>query len=368
MDEVTPQTARSPRGRRARSRRLALLAALTSGALMAGLVAAAAAGTSEAPPRIAFVARGDGANFADALAVGSVAGQLGAPVFTTDVSSLPEATAAGLVDHAPELVVITGGPVAVSEDVRLAILDATGLPADKVVRAAGATRYDTAVAIANLFEDLGLGVAFLPVEGTATHAMSADSAAKANDADTLDGLHADAFARAPRAATRLLVCGVDQWQLHPSNVAEFWQDDSKPSGAEDRVTYDYDSDGYGVNAYQYPEDTSIRCTITLPADSTLTAVKVPARDQDGYYLTGCTARLQNFTSSGDTVTQLATSEPTPTGGSPGSFVYDLSPAVPVEVADAGVLSVDCGFPSMTGSPRDLGYRAVRATVVSREVP
>lgn len=157
------------------------------------IAVAASDPTPEAPPRLAFVARGDGANFADALAIGSVAGQLGAPVFTTPGTSLATDTAAALVDYAPELVVIAGGSGAVSDEVEVAIEDATGLPDDKVVRAAGGNRYATAAAVAGLFEQLGIAPAFLAVDGKATKAGHADVASFAADADLLDGLDSTDF-------------------------------------------------------------------------------------------------------------------------------------------------------------------------------
>lgn len=187
---------------------LILVAALA--VLMAAGAVAVAAGPNESPPRIAFVARGDGANFADALAVGSIAGQLGAPVFTTPTASLADDTRQGLQAYAPELVVITGGSAAVSEDVRFAILDATGLPPDKVVRAAGENRYGTARAIANLFDTLGVNPAFLSIDGKAADADRLDgldskqflrAGGKAADSDRLDGLNSTQFLRANTVTT-----------------------------------------------------------------------------------------------------------------------------------------------------------------------
>ena len=187
-----------------RSSRTVLVGALSVMALLAGVVAAFGAG-SDAPPRMAFVARGDGANFADALAAGSVAGQFGAPVFTTPRDSLASATETALEEYAPEVVVILGGTGAISESVELAVLEATGLSADKVIRAQGANRYATAAEIADLVDSIG-GVtysrAWLPVNGQAADADlldGLDSSAflgasdQAVDSDTVDGVHADAF-------------------------------------------------------------------------------------------------------------------------------------------------------------------------------
>ncbi len=331
----------------------AAVSLITLGAISA--VGAMAA--TDPPPRIAIVARGDGSNFADALAIGSIAGQLAAPVFTTPSTLLSEAAADGLAAYDPDLVIIVGGTAALSEDVRLGILDATALTADSVHRVAGANRYETAARIATLVEDLGLSVAFLPIDGEAMRAVSADTA---DDADRLDGLDSSAFARAPVPTEQLLLCGVDDWRIHPSNIAEFGDPQS------DVVTYDYAPDGWGMNAYQSPGSTKVRCTIHLPAGSTLTTVDVLARDFDGYWLPGCTSRLQDFTGAEDTVTALATSGDSQALS--GNFVFDVSPAQPIVVGDAAVLSVDCQFQPMTGAPRDLGYRGVRATVTTDQIP
>ncbi len=163
-------------------------AAAAAVVLVGSTVAIAASDvTPDMPPRMAFVARGDGANFADALAIGSIAGQLGAPVLTTHRDFLTEDTAAALVDLAPELVIIAGGPNAVTAEVEAAIEEATGLADDKVVRVQGDDRYGTAAAMADVFEDLGINPAFLPADGKAATAGSADNAAM------LDGMDSASF-------------------------------------------------------------------------------------------------------------------------------------------------------------------------------
>jgi putative cell wall-binding protein len=96
-------------------------------------------------PETVFVA--SGAAFPDALAAGSVAAVLGAPVLITRPDSLPSSTAAELERLAPERVVIVGGSTAVSSGVAAAI-DAL---VPTVVRASGKDRYSTAVAVAKLF-------------------------------------------------------------------------------------------------------------------------------------------------------------------------------------------------------------------------
>jgi hypothetical protein len=156
--------------------RLALVAGIAAGLVAGGLTTAIAINgdTIDPPPRIAFVARSD--NPADALAAGPVAGQLGAPLFVTPTGTLVDAAKAGLIAYAPELVIITGGFAAISAETEAAIETALGLADDKVVRAQGKDRHETAVAIVNLLA--AYNPAYLPVD------------AKAADADLLDGLDA----------------------------------------------------------------------------------------------------------------------------------------------------------------------------------
>jgi hypothetical protein len=153
--------------------RLPLVAGIAAGLVAGGLTTAIAINgeTIDPPPRIAFVARSD--NPADALAAGPVAGQLGAPLFVTPTGTLVDAAKAGLIAYAPELVIITGGFAAISAETEAAIEAAIGLPDDKVVRARGDDRHETAVAIVNLLA--AYNPAYLPVDAKALTAESADS-------------------------------------------------------------------------------------------------------------------------------------------------------------------------------------------------
>lgn len=162
--------------------RTVVTGAAALGLVASGLVAgwAAGTGTVDPPPRIAFVARSDVA--ADALAVGPIAGRLGAPLFTTRATELVAEAQAGLGAYGPELVIIAGGVGAISLDVERTIETALNLPDDKVVRAAGDNRHATAAAIAALINEYD--PAFLPVDATALEAL---------DAGTLDGMGPDAF-------------------------------------------------------------------------------------------------------------------------------------------------------------------------------
>ena len=155
---------------------------------VAGVTAAIAADPAQPPPpRIAFVANGRVP--ADALAAGPIAGQLGAPVYTTEQHALPDATSDALADYNPELVIIMGGTVAISDDVVNAIAAATGLPTvapappptTGVVRAAGQDRFITATIVADLLG--AYDPAYLGVD------------LQAVDADLLDGMDSGAFQR-----------------------------------------------------------------------------------------------------------------------------------------------------------------------------
>lgn len=171
-------------------------AAVVVGVIASGITASFAieSMTTDPPPNIVFVARGD--NPADALAVGPVAARLGAALVTTPPTSLAPEAEQALIDLAPELVIIAGGTVAISDAVEQAIEATTGLDADKVVRAAGANRYQTM----SILIAMGLerNAAYVAVDGVAA------------DSDLLDGLDASAFARSDTAcAVDGVVTGID---------------------------------------------------------------------------------------------------------------------------------------------------------------
>lgn len=157
-----------------RPRQTATVAAV---ALMLGGVGIAAA-TNPAPDTYAFVARGD--NPVDALGAAPLAGRLNAPVILTEKDVLTDAAHDVLRDLDPDVVVIAGGPGAVSRDVEDAIEDL--LPDADVRRAAGDTRYDTAAELAEMFGELP--PSFLGSDGTANHAEMADRASAADTADS----------------------------------------------------------------------------------------------------------------------------------------------------------------------------------------
>lgn len=147
-------------------------------------VAVAEASMQQAPSTTAVIARADGpgtAAFADALPAGALASALGAPVLLTDTETLSPVTAAFLESQPITEVVVAGGVEAVSE----ATADAIRGLGVEVVRASGATRYDTAVALADLLPG-GLDRIVL-VDGTAADGWAAGftAASAATDGGTV---------------------------------------------------------------------------------------------------------------------------------------------------------------------------------------
>ncbi len=102
--------------------------------------------------------------FADTLAGGGLAVQLGAPVLLTETDRLSEPTAAWLEQSAVEQVIVLGGPGAVSVNV-VAALKGMGLDVNRV---SGDERFATAVAIAadgRGLPDAGAAAGILLLEG-----------------------------------------------------------------------------------------------------------------------------------------------------------------------------------------------------------
>lgn len=121
-----------------------------------------------------FVASGESA--ADALTAGPAAASLDAPLLLTPAASLAPAAAAELTRLAPTTVYVVGGAGRVSEPVLTAIRAAA--PGATVERIAGATRYETAVAVAQRFFPTPTGVV-LTRGDTFPDALSGGAAAAA---------------------------------------------------------------------------------------------------------------------------------------------------------------------------------------------
>lgn len=100
----------------------------------------------------AVVARAD--NPVDALAASSVAGQLGAPVYLTPTHALDDQARQGLLDTDPDVVVLAGGPVALSPEVEQQVADL--LPGAQLRRFAGEGRTETARLLNELPGELGI--------------------------------------------------------------------------------------------------------------------------------------------------------------------------------------------------------------------
>jgi putative cell wall-binding protein len=84
-----------------------------------------------------------GQGFADALAGGPAAIAFNGPVLLTNPTSLPAVVAAEITRLAPERIIVIGGAAAVSD----AVFDQLEPLAAEVVRIAGASRYQTAIAV-----------------------------------------------------------------------------------------------------------------------------------------------------------------------------------------------------------------------------
>jgi putative cell wall-binding protein len=150
-------------------RRLSLFLALV--ALLAGLVATAPhVGAWSRPPiriagadryetavRISSATFTDGAasvviasgeSFPDGLTAGPLAALVDAPVLLTAHDQLPSVTGDELTRLTPQNVFVVGGTAAVSDEVVAAIEELTSVTPSRI---AGATRYETATAVASLF-------------------------------------------------------------------------------------------------------------------------------------------------------------------------------------------------------------------------
>lgn len=232
---------------KSRSLRLTVAAFAVTAMVVAVL---APAGADPLPPpapepfeRVAFVARNDIP--VDALAAGPIAGQLGAPVFVAGTNPpLNEFARQGLADFAPDLVIIAGGPAAISDAVRDEIADACDCP---VERAAGQGRDETAQEIANLIEEFGFGRPLLTSTGSGQvvgdvflggtlavdeleveKPFTADSATTAGDADTLDGIDSTGFVPAEVSQPYIVQLALDTFVVlaehGPLTVAAFCED------------------------------------------------------------------------------------------------------------------------------------------------
>ena len=134
--------------------------------------------------RIVVIARAGGpadnptAGFADSIAAGGFAAGLGAPIVLTNTDTLPDVTRQYLVDLAPSLVYVAGGPAAVSDAV-FAELVALRPGSDDTIRIAGASRTQTAVefAVARGYSGAGSASGVIVVDGFAEFGWASGFAA-----------------------------------------------------------------------------------------------------------------------------------------------------------------------------------------------
>lgn len=89
-----------------------------------------------------------GRNFADALAAGSAAFRMGAPVLLVEPGSIPPSVAAELDRLDPADIYVAGGPMAIDESVAAELADHTD---GDVTRVFGDNRYETAAEISERF-------------------------------------------------------------------------------------------------------------------------------------------------------------------------------------------------------------------------
>ena len=128
-------------------------------------------------PAVGTVMVASGRRFPDALAASAPAARAGWPILLTEQDRLPDETRAGLGSLGSGRAVVVGGQVAVST----AVVDQLEDRVDDVVRVAGATRYDTAAAIADRFFDdvdavaLASGTTFPDALGAAVRAAALDA-------------------------------------------------------------------------------------------------------------------------------------------------------------------------------------------------
>lgn len=128
---------------------------------------------------MAFLARAD--NPVDALAASSIAGMLGSPVLLTSSTQLSLAARSGLSEYEPDLVVLAGGPEALSSRVEDQVNDA----GYHTRRVAGSDRTSTAFELSKLVREYGLGRPFLTDVQSSGSLVAKDITAQTIEAEDL---------------------------------------------------------------------------------------------------------------------------------------------------------------------------------------
>lgn len=142
--------------------------------------AAISAHTFAAGVPVAFVATA--AAFADALAGGPAAAKSRGPVLLASGDSVPAATASELDRLRPQRIVVLGGPLAVPETVERELRRYTS---GAVARIGGASRYETAAAVARAFFAPGVQVAYVATGRNFPDALAGGAAAAAEGGPVL---------------------------------------------------------------------------------------------------------------------------------------------------------------------------------------
>lgn len=208
------------------------LTVLLAVALLATLTVALTGGDRadavEGPVDVVYVTTGR--NFPDALAGGTLAATTGAPMLTVEPQlPIPAATVAALQSLDPDRIIIFGGPVAVSDEVKDALTDHAR--SGSVTRIEGTDRHDTAAAIADA----------LP--------------SRVHDADRLDGLDANAFLRATgTAANSSRLDGVEHADLRTITLSMPGALEGAAMPLEGAAYFPQDAEGYAAWSFMLPPD------------------------------------------------------------------------------------------------------------------
>lgn len=185
---------------------IAGLALLAGAWVVAPVLAAPLAGVDEYP-RVVVLARHD-VPF-DALGAGAVAAQLGAPVIITSPTALSDTARLAIVAADPEVILVAGGPVAISEEVAAQAAAACD-PTCTIDRRGGEDRDATAALLAQVTQDYDVGgpvvtgdkqvVGDVHLGGT-LHAdditVQSGQRVQRLNADRVDGVHASQLLQFP---------------------------------------------------------------------------------------------------------------------------------------------------------------------------
>ena len=320
-----------------------LVTFVAGGALVAGVGVALAAPLPDPPaphplPRIAFVARND-LPF-DSLAAGPVAAMLGAPIFITSPQlPLSDAARFGLLEFGPEVVIIAGGPAAISADVENAIRDTCGCG---VARAEGVGRDETANAIADVKMLYGIGrplVTGAQVEGDAYlgGALNVDELA-VQRGGTIGGslgigtdLDVDGDAAAASFTTTDRVPGAAGCSASNFDPHSYLTNFDETSASPDAAAYRYNNTG---------STATFTCSLAVPVGARLDTLTVGLFDDSTSITTGpCTAQYRPLIGAAQTLATVPGT--TPASAEPGYIVMEASLNGAEVDLSQGVVVVTC---------------------------